>query len=186
MNRGSLPLEPKEHDVLLGRGRRHFRHHGNRRLRIAVGSHRSFYHRTTTTATQKYQLTLQLVHFVKYCGIHRGRFLHKDSRTNLWYEADDDKARDSISSMFRYMVRSTGAERRPHSPPHDTGEHVSNRASALDAIAAIARQAAIMRESMSNETFDDPDSQGRMEVDSYEDLQWPDLPVDGDLDDMPL
>jgi hypothetical protein len=81
-------------DILLGRGSRVNEHVGNKWFRHVCGPYRLAY--TTAQRRQKYQLTLDLVHYFRACG---SRFLEKDG--SLWYEQGDDRGAKKVGQNLR-------------------------------------------------------------------------------------
>ena len=88
---------PKQHDVLLGRGKRYYEHVGNVRFRQAVEAFAPTYN--SATAAAKQQMTLKIVELVHRTG---GRFL-KDGLNSGWVEVDDEVARQKVSHVFRNL-----------------------------------------------------------------------------------
>lgn len=89
-------LEPKQNDVLLGRGGRSNHHPGNKRYREEVKNLRTWYLSIGENKDEKTALSQCLVDYVHS---YKGRFLEKDK--NGWYEVPNIVARRKASQALR-------------------------------------------------------------------------------------
>jgi hypothetical protein len=87
---------PRNHDVLLGKGKPIQEYTGNRRLHGLVDEQLSIYHGFSNSKKEKTALSAEIVKMVQKVS---GRFLSKES--GVWIEVSDDIARDKVSHMFR-------------------------------------------------------------------------------------
>jgi hypothetical protein len=88
---------PSEHDVLCGRGLVAFRHVGNERLRVLIAQTLPLF-ATTTCKHEKTRLVRSLVKKVLDRG---GRFLKRFPKSNVWYLAGFNSAREKVSHALR-------------------------------------------------------------------------------------
>lgn len=91
------PLDP---DILLGRGRIHRDHPGNKRLHILIGIYREQYEECASR-DDKTALIKTIVRIMKGCGTQPGRFLKCDPNSNAWIQVNDDVARQKVGHAFR-------------------------------------------------------------------------------------
>jgi hypothetical protein len=92
---------PQDFDILLGRGKVAFNHHGNRRFRVFIGMHLRRY----MEATNRMEKTL-VVNSVSE-AIHEagGRFLKaKDSTETIWFQVNQKLAREKVGHALRDAV----------------------------------------------------------------------------------
>jgi hypothetical protein len=97
--RGSLSaytVEPRNNDILFGRGPIINRHPGNVRFRQVVLELRQVY--GEMTKTEKYDFSKVLLERMKN---ENRRFLKKSLLDRLWYEVDDERARVKVSQALR-------------------------------------------------------------------------------------
>lgn len=83
-------------DVLLGRGKRSYKHFGNVCFRKLVQECLAYYNHPQTTVHDKKRLTKSIVQQVQQSG---GRFLRETA--NGWASVDDETARLKVSHVFR-------------------------------------------------------------------------------------
>ncbi|KAL7494454.1 hypothetical protein ACHAWT_003147 [Skeletonema menzelii] len=95
--KGAGIKNPREDDILRGRGGYTNHHPGNIKFRNAARALREEYRRAETGRNQKYLISVQLVRNVKAYG---GKFLEK-GKDNLWYEMDENAARKKASQVLR-------------------------------------------------------------------------------------
>lgn len=115
---------PMKFDVLLGRGRAHASHPGNRRLQIVVNVNKNWYN-ASNSRHEKTRITEDIVNQIQHCGTETGRFLRYDGDSSGWIEVDDNTARIKVSQALRYTRRSmhtsviptSGEHTRRHSEP---------------------------------------------------------------------
>lgn len=93
--------EPKNVDVLVGRGTIINQHEGNIMLRTIVDHHRKNYGRIVKL--QREHLSKSTVSFVRSLG---GRFLERDKSCGLWFEVGDDRAIEKVMRSFTDRFRS--------------------------------------------------------------------------------
>lgn len=98
--------EPGEHDVLCGRGGSINSHPGNERFRTLVEKRKRVY----LTARFKREKRLIAGSIVNEIRSLNGRFLLRDSKTGLWQDIGDEKARDKTSQALRENAPSIRAE----------------------------------------------------------------------------
>ena len=104
MNNGYVeyPLKdiycPHPHDVLCGRGGGTNNHLGNSHWRTLVAANKELY--VTLPKRQKILLSRSIVHAVRSQN-PPGRFLQRDSDTDLWYDVGDQRAQEKTSQALR-------------------------------------------------------------------------------------
>jgi hypothetical protein len=104
-------------DVLLGRGKKNTRHHGNEQLQTLLKTH-SVRYNSTTSRNEKTAITQEIVHNVQTTSEPPGRFLKFDKDANGWMEVDDVRARIKVSHAIRYNSRYKKRKAPPaHSEP---------------------------------------------------------------------
>ena len=87
-------------DVLLGRGGKSNGHPGNQRYLEEVKLFAPAY--GNASKPEKKEISKNVLQIVSQRG---GRFIHKESSTNLWFIAHDDAARDKASQASTYYSR---------------------------------------------------------------------------------
>jgi len=90
--------EPHEHDVLCGRGGGTNNHIGNSHWRLLVAANKQLY--MTLPKRQKMLLSRSIVNAVRSQN-PPGRFLEKNSKTNMWYDVGDQRAQEKTSQALR-------------------------------------------------------------------------------------
>ena len=98
--------EPAENDVLCGRGGSINSHPGNERFRTLVEKRKRVY----LTARFKREKRLIASSIVSEIRALNGRFLTRDTKTGLWQDIGDEKARDKTSQALRENAPSIRAE----------------------------------------------------------------------------
>lgn len=91
------PCQPKENDILLGRGGRSANHPGNKRYLATKDAMQPRYMSAPKSA--KKRISQQLVSIVN--DEWKGRFLKLDTATEQWYEIDNETARKKCSQALR-------------------------------------------------------------------------------------
>ena len=107
---------PRKFDVLLGRGRAHASHPGNKRLQIVVNVNKDWYN-ASNSRHEKTRITENIVNQIKRCGVETGRFLKPDGQGG-WIEVNDDVARIKVSQTLRYTRRSLHMSVIPETDEH--------------------------------------------------------------------
>lgn len=99
---------PRDIDILLGRGRTHFQHHGNRRFRKVVAKNLQAYLDTQS----RYGKTKMVRKITEECLEGGTRFLRIKKDSNSWYQVRISVARDKVSESpdllllsSRYLVK---------------------------------------------------------------------------------
>jgi hypothetical protein len=95
---------PGSFDVLLGRGKTHTGHPGNKRLQTVLSMH-SVRYNATTSRKEKTAITQEIVQIIHSESDPPGRFLKFDKDANGWVEVDDAWARIKVSHAIRYASR---------------------------------------------------------------------------------
>jgi len=90
--------QPHPHDVLCGRGGGTNAHIGNSHWRMLVSANKELY--VTLPKRQKMLLSKSIVNAVRSQN-PPGRFLQKDSKTDLWYDVGDQRAQEKTSQALR-------------------------------------------------------------------------------------
>jgi hypothetical protein len=102
INYSNYPLkdisQPHPHDVLCGRGGGTNNHIGNSHWRMLVAANKQLY--ITLPKRQKMLLSRSIVNAVR-SQTPSGRFLQKDSKSNLWFDVGDQKAQEKTSQALR-------------------------------------------------------------------------------------
>jgi hypothetical protein len=95
---------PGSFDVLLGRGKTHTGHPGNKRLQTVLSMH-SVRYNATTSRKEKTAITQEIVQIIHSESDPPGRFLKFDKDANGWVKVDDAWARIKVSHAIRYASR---------------------------------------------------------------------------------
>ena len=102
LNYANYPLKdvphPHPHDVLCGRGGGTNSHVGNAHWRMLVAANKQLY--ITLPKRQKMLLSRSIVNAVRSQN-PPGRFLAKDSKSNLWFDVGDQRAQEKTSQALR-------------------------------------------------------------------------------------
>ena len=97
---GELPMkdvtDPRETDVLCGRGGAALRHPGNQTYRRLVNLNKGLY--ITCLKTEKLKISRSIVAAIRE---QNGRFLERDSAKGTWYDIGDKKAIEKTSQALR-------------------------------------------------------------------------------------
>ena len=88
--------EPRDTDVLQGRGGAALRHAGNQTYRKLVDLNKILY--TTCLKTEKLKISKSIVAAIRE---QKGRFLERDAKTGLWFDIGDKKAVEKTSQALR-------------------------------------------------------------------------------------
>ena len=88
--------EPREVDVLCGRGGAALRHPGNQTYRRLVNMNKAIY--TTCLKNEKLKISRSIVAAIRE---QRGRFLERDGNVGTWYDIGDKKAVEKTSQALR-------------------------------------------------------------------------------------
>lgn len=88
--------EPREADVLCGRGGAALRHSGNQTYRRLVNLNKGLY--ITCLKTEKLKISRSIVAAIRE---QNGRFLEKDAKDDTWYDIGDKKAIEKTSQALR-------------------------------------------------------------------------------------
>ena len=88
--------EPRDTDVLCGRGGAALRHPGNQTYRRLVNLNKGLY--ITCLKTEKLKISRSIVAAIRE---QKGRFLEKDNDSNVWYDIGDKKAVEKTSQALR-------------------------------------------------------------------------------------
>jgi hypothetical protein len=92
---------PLSKDVLLGRGRNHFFHPGNRQFREVVGMNYGAY----LNAETKSQKSIIVNKIVNEALAQGARFLEQDSNSKLWYDIGVKRVRDKVrGTQLRFLI----------------------------------------------------------------------------------
>jgi hypothetical protein len=94
--RPSIACEPREDDVLFGRGPVHQHHPGNRRMQLLLDNHREEYDKA-----DRFDKTVIARTIIQMIESKRGRFLKFEKNRNIWEEVPDKMARDKVSHAMR-------------------------------------------------------------------------------------
>jgi hypothetical protein len=94
---GDCFVNCKDSDVLSGRGRGTNEHPGNKFFRALILSYRDIYE--SATRSKKPLVSVDIVRDVRNRG---GRFLRKDKKDGLFYEINDNAAREKASQALRH------------------------------------------------------------------------------------
>jgi hypothetical protein len=89
--------EPRDYDVLLGRGAGTRMHIGNQQFLDWVEQVKPAYHATQSLEIKKSH-AVRVIDAVKKC---KGRFLEKDKHTNVWHEISDDRVLAKTKQALR-------------------------------------------------------------------------------------
>lgn len=102
INFANYPLRdipaPHPHDVLCGRGGGTNNHVGNSHWRMLVAANKQLY--VTLPKRQKMLLSRSIVNAVRSQN-PPGRFLQKDTKSDLWYDVGDQRAQEKTSQALR-------------------------------------------------------------------------------------
>jgi hypothetical protein len=93
---GEMVTEPRETDVLCGRGGAALRHPGNQTYRRLVNLNKGLY--ITCLKTEKLKISRSIVAAIRE---QRGRFLEKEGEGGAWYDIGDKKAIEKTSQALR-------------------------------------------------------------------------------------
>mmetsp|Transcript_110039 Transcript_110039/g.164687 ORF Transcript_110039/g.164687 Transcript_110039/m.164687 type:complete len:571 (+) Transcript_110039:101-1813(+) len=88
--------DPRESDVLCGRGGAALRHPGNQTYRRLVNLNKGLY--ITCLKTEKLKISRSIVAAIRE---QRGRFLERDVKKGTWYDIGDKKAIEKTSQALR-------------------------------------------------------------------------------------
>lgn len=88
--------EPRETDILCGRGGAALRHAGNQTYRRLVKLNKSFY--MTCLKTEKQKISQSIVLVIRD---QNGRFLERDANKGVWFDIGDKKAVEKTSQALR-------------------------------------------------------------------------------------
>jgi hypothetical protein len=88
--------DPRETDVLCGRGGAALRHPGNQTYRRLVNLNKSLY--ITCPKTEKLKISRSIVAAIRE---QQGRFLERDAKDQTWYDIGDKKAIEKTSQALR-------------------------------------------------------------------------------------
>lgn len=88
--------DPRESDVLCGRGGAALRHPGNQTYRRLVNLNKGLY--ITCLKTEKLKISRSIVAAIRE---QEGRFLERDSKKQTWYDIGDKKAIEKTSQALR-------------------------------------------------------------------------------------
>ena len=88
--------DPRETDVLCGRGGAALRHPGNQTYRRLVNLNKSLY--ITCLKTEKLKISRSIVAAIRE---QQGRFLERDAKKQTWYDIGDKKAIEKTSQALR-------------------------------------------------------------------------------------
>jgi hypothetical protein len=88
--------DPRETDVLCGRGGAALRHPGNQTYRRLVNLNKGLY--ITCLKTEKLKISRSIVAAIRE---QKGRFLERDSKKGTWYDIGDKKAIEKTSQALR-------------------------------------------------------------------------------------
>jgi len=126
-------MEPKQSDVLSGRGACFNQHPGNKYFRRMLDAHMDAY--TTGTKKQKMVISHAIVDAI-YSMKPAGRFLKRFNSTGEWEELSRREASNKVAQAMAYAVRSE--MKLSHKIPA-ASSHSKERNSASKASAAISR-----------------------------------------------
>lgn len=105
---GYMTKEPSENDVLCGRGGSINSHAGNERFRILVEKRKRVY-LTARFKREKRLIASSIVSEIRALK-PPGRFLSRDTKSGMWRDIGDEKARDKTSQALRENAPSIRAE----------------------------------------------------------------------------
>jgi hypothetical protein len=88
--------DPRETDVLCGRGGAALRHPGNQTYRRLVNLNKSLY--ISCLKTEKLKISRSIVAAIRE---QKGRFLERDAKKGTWYDIGDKKAIEKTSQALR-------------------------------------------------------------------------------------
>lgn len=88
--------EPRETDVLCGRGGAALRHAGNQTYRRLVNLNKGLY--ITCLKTEKLKISRSIVAAIRE---QKGRFLERDAKKGVWFDIGDKKAVEKTSQALR-------------------------------------------------------------------------------------
>jgi hypothetical protein len=89
-------VDPRDVDVLCGRGGAALRHPGNQTYRRLVNMNKAIY--TTCLKTEKLKISRSIVAAIRE---QRGRFLEREGNFGTWYDIGDKKAIEKTSQALR-------------------------------------------------------------------------------------
>lgn len=93
---GAGVTDPRDTDVLCGRGGAALRHPGNQTYRRLVNLNKGLY--ITCLKTEKLKISRSIVAAIRE---QNGRFLEKDSKSGQWFDIGDKKAVEKTSQALR-------------------------------------------------------------------------------------
>ena len=112
--------DPRDADVLCGRGGAALRHPGNQTYRRLVSLNKGLY--VTCLKTEKLKISRSIVAAIRE---QKGRFLEKDNVRNAWFDIGEKKAVEKTSQALREgapKLRQKMAELQQHKDHHDKHE----------------------------------------------------------------
>ena len=105
---------PKDFDILLGRGKVAFNHHGNRRFRVFVGMHLRRYRECNSRAEKTFVVN-DVTEAIHEAG---GRFLKpKDKAETIWLQVSQKIAREKVGHALRDALATRLKMSNPPDPP---------------------------------------------------------------------
>ena len=99
-------FQPRDIDILCGRGRGAWNHTGNRRFKTFVNAHAQQY-ASSKTKMDKGALVASMVDKLREEGV---LFVRKDTKTQTWYDIGEYQAREKTSHAIRDTVYKTSCE----------------------------------------------------------------------------
>ena len=93
-------FQPRELDILCGRGRGAWNHAGNRRFKTFINAHAKQY-ASAKTKMDKGALVASMVDKLREEGV---LFVRKDTKTQTWYDIGEYQAREKTSHAIRDTV----------------------------------------------------------------------------------
>jgi hypothetical protein len=92
--------DPRDQDVLIGRGRRVDNHKGNHRFKAIIRAHVVAYYNAQTKST-KTSIILRIFQDIKRTAEAEGGagFIKQESTSKRWFVIDDSSARISIAQV---------------------------------------------------------------------------------------
>ena len=99
-------IDPRDNDVLCGRGGAALRHPGNQCYRRLVNLNKSLY--ITCLKTEKLKISRSIVAAIRE---QNGRFLERDAKAGVWNDIGDKKAIEKTSQALRERANRSSASR---------------------------------------------------------------------------
>eukprot|EP00549_Striatella_unipunctata_P013011 CAMPEP_0118674634 /NCGR_PEP_ID=MMETSP0800-20121206/997_1 /TAXON_ID=210618 ORGANISM="Striatella unipunctata, Strain CCMP2910" /NCGR_SAMPLE_ID=MMETSP0800 /ASSEMBLY_ACC=CAM_ASM_000638 /LENGTH=211 /DNA_ID=CAMNT_0006569851 /DNA_START=52 /DNA_END=687 /DNA_ORIENTATION=- len=101
-------FDPLEYDVICGKGKKAYRHKGNKRLRDTIDYHLEEY----TNAKRRIDKRAIITNI--FCEIRgkKGGFVRYACTDGRWYDIGDSKAREKIGQMFRDTLELRKAQKK--------------------------------------------------------------------------